>query len=106
MSADSSHRRPLDANAIAAALRSLPGWTHTQGQLYCEFKFRDFNEAFNFMTAVAKTADTMDHHPDWSNVYNSVKVKLCTHDTLPPGGGITSLDIDLARIMNDLTITK
>lgn len=64
-----------------------------------DFKFKTFVEAFSFMTAVALLAEKMNHHPDWNNVYNTVSIKLSTHDA----GGITNLDFELAdRIDNIL----
>jgi 4a-hydroxytetrahydrobiopterin dehydratase len=72
--------------------KNLKNWRYEEGFITREYKFRDFREAFSFMTAVALTAEKMDHHPDWSNVYNSVSIKLQTHSA----GGITSNDLDLA----------
>lgn len=60
------------------------------------FLFRDFKQAFAFMTAVADDAEAINHHPEWSNTYRTVKVRLTTHDT----GGLTALDVDLARRMD------
>lgn len=62
------------------------------------FKFKTFVEAFSFMTAVALKAEKLDHHPDWSNVYNTVNVKLSTHDA----GGITKLDFELAEAIDSI----
>jgi len=88
----------LDANARIAALASLPGWTAVEGRdaITRRFVFADFSEAFGFMARVALVAETMNHHPEWSNVYRTVDVTLSTHDA----GGLTSLDIDLARAMD------
>jgi len=65
-----------------------------------DFKFTTFVEAFSFMTAVALKAEKMDHHPDWSNVYNSVNINLSTHDA----GGITKLDFELAEAIDSIFI--
>jgi len=62
-------------------------------QLQRKFRFRDFNQAFGFITRVALAAEAMDHHPDWCNSYRSVQVRLCTHSA----GGITALDFALAE---------
>ncbi|MCY4590670.1 MAG: 4a-hydroxytetrahydrobiopterin dehydratase [Alphaproteobacteria bacterium] len=80
------------------ALAGLPGWSATEGREAIEsnFRFADFGEAFAFMTRVALRAEQMDHHPEWFNVYNRVEVTLATHDA----GGVTGLDITLARFMN------
>lgn len=88
----------LDDDTLAAALRSLPHWRLGAGKLRRELRFRDFGEAFGFMTRVALVAERMDHHPDWSNAWNRVVVELVTHDA----GGITELDLALARAIDAL----
>lgn len=80
---------------ISEALVSLPGWNLRAGKLHKEFRFKDFVEAFGFMTRCALHAERMDHHPEWSNVYNTVAVELVTHDAK----GITAKDFELARKM-------
>ena len=88
----------LTAAARAEALAGLTGWQDAQGRdaIQKTFRFKDFNLAFGFMARVALTAEKMDHHPEWFNVYNRVEVTLATHDA----GGVTALDIDLARFMD------
>lgn len=83
----------------ATALLGLPGWQECDGRdaIVRTFEFRDFAEAFTFMTRVALTAERMDHHPAWRNVYNRVEVELSTHDV----GGLTQRDIRLAHAMED-----
>jgi 4a-hydroxytetrahydrobiopterin dehydratase len=83
---------------IKEALASLPGWRKVEGReaIAREFRFADFNTAFEFMTRVALLAEKMDHHPEWFNVYNKVDVTLATHDA----GGVTQNDIDMAKAMN------
>ncbi|WP_298873344.1 4a-hydroxytetrahydrobiopterin dehydratase [uncultured Bradyrhizobium sp.] len=90
----------LSADARRQALGSIPGWTEVQGGkgIGKTFVFKDFNEAFGFMTRAALTAEKMDHHPEWRNVYKTVEVVLSTHDA----GGLTRLDIELATAMNDI----
>lgn len=80
------------------ALAGLDGWRETEGRDAIEktFTFRNFNEAFGFMTRAALVAEKMDHHPEWSNVYRTVEVLLSTHDA----GGLTELDIKLATAMD------
>ena len=80
------------------ALKTLRGWKKTKGRNAIEknFIFKDFKVAFSWMTKIALIAEKMDHHPEWFNVYNKVEVKLSTHDT----GGITELDITMAKEMN------
>lgn len=88
----------LSAEARRQALGGLSGWTEVQGReaIGKTFVFKDFNEAFGFMTRAALVAEKMDHHPEWRNVYKTVEVVLATHDA----GGITALDIELATAMN------
>ncbi len=91
-------RDRLDKAALDDALRTLDGWSLAGdgASIARTFRFRDFSEAFAFMARSALAAEKLDHHPNWSNVYNTVEVKLFTHDR----DGVTSLDIDLARLMN------
>ncbi len=91
-------RNKLDRKAIEAALAGLDGWMlAADGDAIARtFTFRNFSEAFAFMTRVALAAEKMDHHPDWSNVYKTVEVRLNTHDA----GGLTALDFDLAKKMD------
>ena len=88
----------LNKEDISASLDELPGWTLENEKLRREFKFANFVEAFGFMTSAAIEAEKMNHHPEWFNVYSKVVVELTTHDA----GGITELDMQLARKMNKL----
>ena len=90
----------LSGQPRADALKSLRGWSEVQGRdaIAKKFVFKDFNEAFGFMTRAALIAEKMDHHPEWSNVYKTVDVILSTHDA----GGVTELDIKLAVSMDRL----
>jgi len=83
----------LDAPALAAALADLPSWRLVDGKLRRELAFPSFVEAFGFMTRVALLAERMDHHPEWFNVYGTVRIDLATHDC----GGISALDVALAK---------
>ena len=80
------------------AVSQLDGWNAADGRDAIEktFEFKDFNEAFGFMTRVAIKADQMDHHPEWFNVYNRVEVTLATHDA----GGVTELDRKLGAFLD------
>ena len=91
-------REKLERAAVDDALQELDGWTLDVGgkSISRKFDFRNFSEAFAFMTRAALAAEKLDHHPDWSNVYKTVNVTLSTHDA----GGLTELDLDLARRMN------
>ena len=84
----------------ASALAKLTGWTEVQGRdaITRKFVFKDFNEAFGFMARAALVAEKMDHHPEWSNVWNRVEVTLSTHSA----GGLTDLDLKLAEAMDKI----
>ncbi len=88
----------LTGPARQTALATLDGWSETEGRdaIAKDFRFADFNTAFAFMTRVALKAERMDHHPEWSNVYNRVAVVLSTHDA----GGVSARDIELARFID------
>ena len=88
----------LEEDVLRRRLEELPGWELAEGKLRRRFAFEGFVEAFRFMTAVALVAERMDHHPEWSNVYNRVTIELSTHDA----GGITALDFELAQAANRL----
>jgi 4a-hydroxytetrahydrobiopterin dehydratase len=88
----------LAGDAVNMRLRELSGWSRLDEKLHREFKFANFSEAFGFMTSAAIEAEKMNHHPEWSNVYNKVVVDLTTHSA----GGITELDFELARKMDKL----
>lgn len=90
----------LSAAARAAALATLPGWSEARdgAAISRTFTFKDFNEAFGFMTRAALVAEKADHHPEWFNVYRRVEVTLSTHEA----GGVTERDIALAAAMNRL----
>jgi 4a-hydroxytetrahydrobiopterin dehydratase len=90
--------KKLEGAARIAALKELPLWREVQGRDAIErkFAFKDFNEAFGFMTRAGLLAEKMDHHPEWFNVYNKVDVTLSTHDA----GGITENDVKMAKAMD------
>ena len=77
---------------------NLKGWTFEKKAIKRDFKFKTFVEAFSFMTAIALEAEKMNHHPEWSNVYNSVSINLSTHDA----NGITQLDFDFANLIDNV----
>jgi 4a-hydroxytetrahydrobiopterin dehydratase len=81
---------------IAAALPNVPGWTRNGDGIERQYKFADFTQAFGFMARVALLAEKADHHPEWSNVYNKVDIRLTTHDA----GGISARDFALARAID------
>jgi 4a-hydroxytetrahydrobiopterin dehydratase len=90
----------LTGPARKAVLAKLVGWTEVDGRdaIRRKFSFKNFSEAFGFMTRAALVAEKLDHHPEWLNVYNTVEVTLATHDA----GGVTERDVKLAQEMNEL----
>lgn len=88
----------LDAASIAARLSELHGWAlgRDGAAIEKQFAFRDFRQAFGFMTECALAAEKLDHHPEWFNVYRKVDVTLTTHSA----GGVTELDFRLAVLMD------
>lgn len=90
----------LTGKAREEALAALPRWQEVAGRdaIARRFEFKNFSEAFGWMTRVALLAEKMDHHPEWTNVYKSVSVTLATHDA----GGVTELDVRLAAAMDKL----
>ena len=86
----------LTDKQIAAALAEVNGWSLQGGKLHREFKFKDFVEAWGFMSRVALAAERMNHHPEWFNVYGRVDITLSTHDV----GGLSRLDVELANAID------
>ena len=88
----------LPIDELRSALKRLPDWRLVEGReaITRKYQFVDFDAAFAFMTRVALLAAKMDHHPEWSNVYNKLDVTLATHDA----NGVTQKDIDLAMAMD------
>ena len=86
------------ADILEGEYREL-AWELSDTSLRKSFQFKDFAEAFAFMTEVAKIAEELDHHPDWSNSYGSVRIRLCTHDD---GNKVTAKDYELAIAINAL----
>ncbi len=95
---EKSNQTVIEGDALRDALATLEGWSLEAGKLHKVFEFGDFSEAFAWMTRVALLAEQLNHHPEWSNVWNRVAVNLTSHDT----GGITNRDIKLARQMDGL----
>jgi 4a-hydroxytetrahydrobiopterin dehydratase len=87
----------LSGPELKKAVSGLKGWTVVKGKLHKEYKFADFIHAFGFMATAALAIEKMEHHPEWFNVYNRVTVDLTTHDAK----GITSKDIDLAKLLDE-----
>jgi 4a-hydroxytetrahydrobiopterin dehydratase len=92
----------LESQAVTLALKTIPQWLFVDergGLIKREIKFKNFNQAFGFMTQVALFAESTDHHPEWSNVYNRVSVTLTTHDV----NGVSNKDLDLALFIDEIT---
>lgn len=93
------HATKLTGQEIAAEVKKLKGWTIEKGNLHRIFEFRDFGQAFGFMTRVALAAEVMGHHPDWSNAWNKVVIDLSTHSA----GGLTRNDFELAGKIQEIS---
>ena len=91
---------PLTKAKIQAAVATLPGWSFKRDALAKEFKFGSFREALSFMVRAGFEAEAMNHHPDWTNVYNRVAVRLNTHDA---GGKVTAKDVELAQRLQKIS---
>jgi 4a-hydroxytetrahydrobiopterin dehydratase len=92
-------RKRLSEKEIGEKLATLRGWSVANGQLHKEFTFKDFTRAFGFLTSVALIAESMNHHPEWKNVYNRVTIDLMTHDL----GGISTMDFEFASRVDNLS---
>ncbi len=94
----------LGAAERRRAMARLKGWNKVRGRdaIHKAYRFKDFNEAFGFMGRVALTAEKMDHHPEWLNVYNRVEITLTTHDA----GGVSERDVALARFIDSIAGRK
>lgn len=90
--------KKLSDQEIDQNLESLEGWTYADGGLQTSFEFENFKEAFTLMTRIAFEAESMNHHPNWTNVYNTLEITLSTHDA----GGVTSKDFDLAKAIEKI----
>jgi 4a-hydroxytetrahydrobiopterin dehydratase len=93
---DTYHK--LTDKEIESGVTKMPGWKVVNGKLSKSFEFKDFIEAFSFMTRVAMHAEKMNHHPEWFNVYNKVNIDLVTHDL----NGISNYDMKLANAINKI----
>ncbi len=88
----------LNEQDLASAIQRLPGWSLQNQKLHRDYKFADFAHAFGFMATAAVLVEKMNHHPEWSNVYNRVSIDLTTHDA----GGITQKDLQLAEVLEKI----
>ncbi|WP_340066631.1 4a-hydroxytetrahydrobiopterin dehydratase [Ascidiimonas aurantiaca] len=88
----------LTSQQIDEKLKSFEGWEYKENAIETTFEFSDFKDTFSVMTRIAFEAEIMQHHPDWSNVYNTLTIRLSTHDA----GGVTQKDFDLAQVIENI----
>jgi len=88
----------LGENEIQEQLKDLKGWEYREGALETTFEFKNFKEAFTIMTRIAFECEAQNHHPDWSNVYKTLTIRLSTHDA----GGVTMKDFGLAQSIEEI----
>ncbi len=93
-----AHATKLSEKQVETSLAGLERWQVQSGKLHREFKFRDFSEAWGFMARVALLAENMNHHPEWFNVWSTVRIDLSTHDV----AGISNRDVEMAEKINAL----
>ena len=93
---DKSYKK-LDSDEIELGLSKISNWKLDNDRIRKTFEFKNFGDAFAFMTRMAIEIERMNHHPEWFNVYNKINVELTTHDV----GGISNFDFKLAKIMDD-----
>ncbi len=89
---------PLSENIILEKIKGFQDWTYQENSIHTTIEFRDFKDAFSVMTRIAFEAEKLNHHPDWTNVYNTLQISLSTHDAK----GVTQKDFDLAKIIDEL----
>ena len=90
--------KPMTEFEIQSRMSSVEGWAYSDNAIHTNLEFNDFKDAFSVMTRIAFEAEKMNHHPDWSNVYNTLSISLSTHDA----GGVTEKDFTLAKIIDEL----
>lgn len=90
--------KALTSEEIQQKLQDMPGWEYAENAIHTSIQFEDFKDAFSVMTRIAFEAEKMNHHPDWSNVYNTLHISLSTHDA----GGVTDYDFQLAAVIDRL----
>ncbi len=90
--------KKLTKSQIEEKMKSFEGWDYGEDAIHTSLEFTDFKDAFAVMTRIAFEAEKLNHHPDWSNVYNTINISLSTHDA----GGVTEKDFELAAIIDTL----
>ncbi|QBA63794.1 4a-hydroxytetrahydrobiopterin dehydratase [Muriicola soli] len=92
----------LNSAQIEERLKKLEGWEYNNDAIETSFEFKNFKEAFTVMTRIAFECEAQNHHPDWSNVYNSLQIRLNTHDA----GGVTDKDFALAKSIENIIVSE
>ncbi len=95
----------LGPDALSKALERLPAWKLEDGKLKRDLRFVNFIQALSFINEVAVVAEDLNHHPEWSNVYDRVHIELITHDAAPPRGALSKLDLALAQKIDAIAAT-
>ena len=90
--------KPFSENEILELLKDFEGWSYNENAIHTSLEFDDFKDAFSVMTRIAFEAEKLNHHPDWTNIYNTLQISLSTHDA----GGVTNKDFELAKIIDAL----
>ncbi len=90
----------LTESQIKDQLNSIEGWEYEDNAIHTTFEFKDFKDAFSVMSRIAFEAELMQHHPDWSNIYNKLHISLSTHDA----GGVTEKDFKLAKVIEEIIV--
>jgi len=90
--------KPFTELQIRSRLKDLEGWEYEENAIHTSFEFDNFKDAFSIMTRIAFEVEKLNHHPDWSNIYNTLQISLSTHDA----GGVTEKDFQLAEMINAL----
>lgn len=93
--------KKLTEEQINKELETLKGWEYHENAIHTSFEFTDFKDTFSLMTRIAFEAEAQQHHPEWTNVYNSLSISLSTHDA----GGVTQKDFDLAKAIEAIVET-
>jgi len=90
--------KPFSEVEIIELLKDFEGWSYNENAIHTSLEFDDFKDAFSVMTRIAFEAEKLNHHPDWTNIYNTLQISLSTHDA----GGVTNKDFELAKIIDAL----
>ncbi len=90
--------KPFSEVEVNKLLKEFEGWSYNENAIHTSLEFDDFKDAFSVMTRIAFEAEKLNHHPDWTNIYNTLQISLSTQDA----GGVTNKDFELANIIDAL----